>query len=119
LGISNRIVIVDDVLLKSRADLLRQIVNSFVLRWLDGHQVELIDLAEESVSIPFFLDKRSKGLWESAVRHGAGSSYNALAETALFYYFDRQDQQAAKVRQRMERLQSALRTPRPQDLIAL
>jgi hypothetical protein len=110
LNISTRTVAIEERELKSQADLIRYITELFINRQLEGISTnEPVDLEEDSKLIPFYCDKRTEGLWNVALKNGVASSYNQLAETALYYYFLRQESIARKVKAQILQVKEQLK----------
>lgn len=93
-------VSVEERTIESDADFIRATANAYVHRGLDQNFKEPIALDESSTSVPFYLDRTSQGLWETALRHGIAIDYNQLVSSALFDYFERQTAIAQALEQR-------------------
>lgn len=96
LGLNSRTVIIEERAIGTRNDFLRLIVSQYTLRCLEG-AAEAVELDEETVHIPFYLDRSSEGFWDTAIQDGIANSYNELASQALYDYFARQESVASAI----------------------
>jgi hypothetical protein len=113
LGVGTRIVLVEENHIMRKSDFLRIIINNWILRTLEvgipDEPLETEETDRGNAYVPFYLDDRvSRGLWESAIRNGLGSSYNQLANRAFTSYWDRQVSLAQGVQQQLVLLQTAI-----------
>jgi hypothetical protein len=87
LGIYCKAVEIEGQRIESRTELLRFIITTYIQRCLNQGIPEIVEVEGDRGSLPFYLDKNSRGLWETAIRAGVGNSYNQIAEMALYDYF--------------------------------
>lgn len=109
LGIYCKAVEIENQRIESRTDLLRFIITTYIQRCLNQGIPEIVEVEGDRGSLPFYLDKNSRGLWETAVRAGVGNSYNQIAEMALYDYFMRQETQADALALEFERAKQRLK----------
>lgn len=99
LDLDSRLTWIEETQILTCSDFLRSTIAAFVRRYLDQGVVIEAELDAETTSVPFYLDRTSEGLWNTAIQQGIAVSYNQLADFALLDYFDRQARIAASLRQ--------------------
>ncbi|MBD2019297.1 hypothetical protein H6F43_03755 [Leptolyngbya sp. FACHB-36] len=99
LDLDSRLTWIEETHILTCSDFLRSTIAAFVRRYLDQGVVIEAELDAETTSVPFYLDRTSEGLWNTAIQQGIAVSYNQLADFALLDYFDRQAKIAASLRQ--------------------
>ena len=109
-GIGDRILRVEDRQIESRNDFLRWVVvHPYVQRNFD-YPPPPRDFDEETGFLDFWLDKHSKGLWDSAIRAGLATSHNNLVAIALADYFESCDRRAATLRATLPEYRDKIRS---------
>lgn len=104
------VTLAEDVQIKNRTEFIRWIINSYVHRSLDQGVPDRLEWDEDNASIPFFLDKQSRGLWETALRNGVADDYNQLASMALYDHFYRDQQMVATLATQFVQVKEWLKT---------
>lgn len=108
LGVDYRVVEMEERRIESQADFIRAIVVRYINRALDQGVLEPIELDEDSQLVSVYLDRSSKGLWETAIRKGVAISYPQLVNSALVDYFQRQDTIADSLKRKIPALKQCL-----------
>lgn len=121
LGLGDRAYAVEEKKeIRNKSEFLRWIVDSYIQRRLDSaEEQEAIDLDEKREIIPLYLNRQSEGLWNVALNGKVASDYNQLVESALYYYFLRQEAIAEKLRSQLEEYKELLKTANPVELAAI
>jgi hypothetical protein len=111
---------VDEQIIRSKSGFLKWLIGQYAQAHLDGlRDCEVIDLGESSEVIPCYLDRASEGLWNVAVKNGVAPSFNALAESALYHYFDRQHKNQERLQHLVGLYKEALQRANPAELAAI
>lgn len=107
LGLQSRIIQVDEIEIKSKADFLRHLIYQYgqYLRWnLPADQPtpaqESLEVKEEYADIPCYLTKQAEDLWDSLIREGFVLNYSQLATYALWYAWENHYRKVQKIKER-------------------
>ena len=109
LGLQSKIIVVEEVECRSKADFLRHLIYNYAqyLRWnLPADQPtpaqEPLEITEEIVDIPCYLTKDAESLWDSLIREGFVLSYSQLAAHALWYAWEKHYQKIKAIQYRAQ-----------------
>lgn len=116
LGIPSHALRIEEKEIENRADFLRQVIDGYARRSLDGGPLHEGSEGEVRNYIPFYLNRRSRSLWDSCIRQKVCSDYNDLANRALSQYFLNRKRAIDAVRLNRVRFRELLRHADPNEL---
>lgn len=111
LGLKSRLLVVDNIAVESRNDLLRLCVSQLVSLHEAGAIPDLEPLSDETGHLPYFLDCNSERSWGDAIAVGIAGSYSELVSLSLRVYFSRQQATARSLASQLPELKLLLSSP--------
>lgn len=107
LGIASRKVELGDRAVKGKASLLRHLCYRYsqYLRWnfpvdTPTPAQESLQIEEPFADIPCYLSRDAEELWNGLIREGFILNYSQLATYAIWYAWEHNHKQVARIRQR-------------------